>query len=181
MTTPAPVASNPVLRMTLIVGGIVNAVIAVIAGIVGFLLAAQDGMWSAIVGVLFGFVFLAITALTILIANRWNGTELYATLFFAIVLGGWLVKFVIFLVGFFLIKDQPWLDSQIFYVALVVTELASLVVDVVVMQKMRIPIEIALPETLADAGEENDLENGAVQRSDREEIGRENQGSEDSK
>ena len=46
---------------------------------------------------------------------------------------------------------------------------------------MRIPIEIALPESLADAGEENDLENGAVQRSDREEIGRENQGSEDSK
>lgn len=166
MTTPAPVASNPVLRMTLIVGGIVNAVIAVIAGVVGYLIASQDGMWSAVVGVLFGFVFLAITAASILIANRWNGTDLYATLFFAIVLGGWLVKFVIFLVGFFLIKDQPWLNSQVFYVALVVTVLASLIVDVVVMQKMRIPIEIALPETLEEAGEENDTQHD----SKREEI-----------
>ena len=76
------------------------------------------------------------------------------------------MKFVIFLVGFFLIKDQPWLHSQIFYVALVVTVLASLIVDVIVMQKMRIPIEIALPETVADDNEENDV----VQRSNREEI-----------
>lgn len=166
MNTPAPVASNPVMRMTLIVGGVVNAVIAVIAGIVGYFLASQEGMFSAVVGVLFGFAFLAITAASILIANRWNGTDLYATLFFAIVLGGWLVKFVIFLVGFFLIKDQPWLHSQIFYVALVVTVLASLIVDVVVMQKMRIPIEIDLPETLADAGEGNDTS----QRSNGEEI-----------
>ena len=166
MNTPAPVASNPVLRMTLIVGGIVNAVIAVIGGIIGYLLASQDGMWSVVAGVLFGFIFLAITGASILIANRWNGTDHSATLFFAIVLGGWLVKFVIFLVGFFLIKDQPWLHSQIFYVALVVTVLASLIVDVIVMQKMRIPIEIALPETVADDNEENDV----VQRSNREEI-----------
>ena len=61
MNTPAPVASNPVLRMTLIVGGIVNAVIAVIGGIIGYLLASQDGMWSVVAGVLFGFIFLAIT------------------------------------------------------------------------------------------------------------------------
>ena len=166
MTNRAPVASNPVLRMTLIVGGIVNAVIAVIGGVIGFLIASQDGMWSAVAGVLFGFIFLAITGASILIANRWNGTDLYATLFFAIVLGGWLVKFVIFLVGFFLIKDQPWLDSQIFYVALVVTVLASLIVDVIVMQKMRIPIEIDLPEKVADAGEES----ATAPRSDREEI-----------
>ncbi len=177
MTTPAPVASNPVLRMTLIVSAIVNAVLAVIAGIIGFLIASQDGAMSAVAGVLFGFVFLAITAASILIANRWNGSEIYAALFFGIVLGGWLVKFAVFLVGFFLIKDLPWMHNVIFYVALVVTVLASLIVDVIVMQKMRIPIEIALPETLADTGEANT----DAQRSAGEEITGEDSTSNDAK
>lgn len=148
--TPAPVASNPVLRMTLVVGGIVNAILAVAAGIIGFMIAETNGLISGVVGVLFGFVFLAITAVSILVVNRWNGDPIYPTLFYAVVLGGWLVKFVIFLVGFFLIRDQPWMHVQIFYFSLVATVLASLIVDVVVMRKMRIPIEVALPENVEE-------------------------------
>ena len=43
-------------------------------------------------------MFLSITALSILIANRFIGSDLFVGLFFGIVLGGWIVKFVLFLV-----------------------------------------------------------------------------------
>lgn len=140
--TPAPIAppaSNPVLAKVLTVGAIVTGVLAIGAAIFGFVAAGQNGLVSALVGVLFGALFLGITAGSILFANRWNGDPLYPTLFFAIVLGGWLVKFVLFLVAFFLIRDQPWLVTMPFFIALVVSVMAMLIVDVFVMAKMRIP------------------------------------------
>ncbi|WP_230206380.1 hypothetical protein [Microbacterium gorillae] len=145
--TPAPVASNPVLRRVLTVGALVTAALAVVGAVVGFLVAGPSGLVSALIGVVLAFLFLGITGASILIANRWNGDPLYPTLFFAIVLGGWLVKFVIFIVALMLLRGQPWMAPMVFFVALVVGVLATLVVDVIVMTKMRIPYvsDIDLP------------------------------------
>lgn len=144
----APVASNPVLARVLTVAAIVTAALAVLGAVLGFLVAGGEGLVSALIGVLLAALFLGITSASILIANRWNGDPLYPTLFFSIVLGGWLVKFVIFLVALFLLRAQPWLSPTVFFVALVVSVVATLVVDVVVMMKMRIPYvsDASLPE-----------------------------------
>lgn len=150
--TPAPVASNPVLSRVLIVGGIVTAALAVIIGIVGLVVAGTPGLFSGLIGVVLGALFLAITGASILIANRWNGDPIYPTLFFAIVLGGWVIKFIVFIIALVMVKNSDWVERPIFFIGLVVSVIATLVVDVIVMKSMRIPYvsDIDLPESVED-------------------------------
>ncbi|QIG38201.1 hypothetical protein G5T42_00835 [Microbacterium sp. 4R-513] len=155
--TPTPVSSTPILRTTLQWSAIVTAVLAVLAGVIGFLVAGTTGLWSALAGVLIAAVFLGITGASILIANRWYGDDLYVPIFFGIVLGGWILKFVIFIVALLILRGQPWIDPTVFFVSVVVSVLASLAVDVVVMLRMRIPhvSDVELPDD-PEAGERSD-------------------------
>jgi hypothetical protein len=152
--TPNPVSSTPILRTTLKWSAIVTAVLAVLAGLLGFLVAGSTGLWSALAGVLIAAVFLAITGASILIANRWYGDDLYVPVFFGIVLGGWILKFVVFIVALLVLRGQPWIDPTVFFVSVVVSVLASLAVDVVVLMRMRVPhvSDIELP-TDPEAGD----------------------------
>ena len=134
-----PVSSTPILRTTLVWSGIVTAVLAVAGAIVGFLMGGTTGLVSALLGVLTAAVFLAITGASILIANRWYGDPLYVPVFFGIVLGGWILKLIVFIVALLVLRGQPWIEPRIFFVAVVVSVLASLVVDVVVLMRMRMP------------------------------------------
>ncbi|WP_442575172.1 hypothetical protein ACSBPH_15285 [Microbacterium sp. F51-2R] len=155
--SPSPVSSTLILRTTLRWSAIVTAVLAVLAGIVGFLAAGTTGLWSALAGVLIAAVFLAITGLSILIANRWFGDDLYVPIFFGIVLGGWILKFIIFIVALLMLRGQPWIEPTVFFVSVVVSVLASLAVDVVVMLRTRVPhvSDIALPDD-PEEGERSD-------------------------
>lgn len=135
----SPVSSTPVLRTTLVWGGIVTAALAVIGAVVGYLVAGTDGLWSALAGVLLAALFLAITGISILIANRWYGDDLYVPIFFGVVLGGWLLKFVIFIVLLVVLRGQPWVIPGVFFGAVVVSVLAALLVDAVTLIRMRVP------------------------------------------
>ena len=149
------VSSTPVLRTTLRWSAVATAVLAAVGAGIGFAVGGTAGLWSALVAVLLAAVFLAITAVSILVANRWYGDALYVPLFFGIVMGAWIVKFVVFIVVLLLLRGQPWLNPGVFLVALVVSVVASLVVDVVVLTRMRIPhvSDVTLPtaESLAEA------------------------------
>ncbi|MDF2992508.1 MAG: hypothetical protein K0S37_3022 [Microbacterium sp.] len=140
-------SSTPVLRTALVWGGIVTAVLLVVGAVVGFAVGGAGGLGSALAGVAVSAVFLAVTATSILVANRWFGDPLYVPIFFGIVLGGWLLKLVLFIVAIVVLREQGWVDPKIFYVALVVSVVASLVVDVVVLLRMRIPSasDVTLP------------------------------------
>ncbi len=69
-------------------------------------------------------------------------------------LGGWLVKFVVFLVLLLSLRGQPWIQPTVFFLAVVVAVLSALAVDVVTLIRMRIPhvSDISLP-TDPDQGE----------------------------
>lgn len=155
MTSNAP-SSTPLLRATLIWSGVATAVLAVAGALVGFAVAGESGLWSALVAVVLAAVFLAMTTGTILIANRAYGGPLFVPIFFASVMGGWIIKFVVFLIVLFVLKDQPWLDPMVFLISLVASVIASLVIDALVMTRMRLPhaSDVSLP-TAADveAGE----------------------------
>lgn len=138
MSRPS-VSSTPILRTTLVWSAAVTAALAVTGAIIGYAVAGMPGLWSALVGVLVAALFLAITGASILIANRWYGDDLYVPLFFGIVLGGWLLKFVVFLVVLVVLRGQEWVEPTVFFVALVASVLASLAIDVVVMLRMRVP------------------------------------------
>ena len=133
------VSSTPILKRTLIWSVGAAIVLAVVAALIGLSVDGAHGLWSGLVGVLLAVLFLAITGASILIANRWFGQELYVQLFFAIVLGGWLLKAGVFLVALIVLSGQPWISPIVFFVSLLAGVLLSLVIDVVVVLRMRLP------------------------------------------
>ncbi len=161
MTSRRPMSSTPVLRTTLIWSAVATLALAVLGAIIGFAIDGVSGLVSALMAILLAAIFLAITGISILIANRWYGDDLYTPIFFGLVLGGWIVKFVVFIVVLLLLRGQPWLNPTIFFVSLVASVITSLVIDVVVLTKMRIPhvSDVSLPtaeEIAAAEGEGGD-------------------------
>ncbi|MGN7800587.1 hypothetical protein [Leifsonia sp. 22587] len=144
---PAQPSSNPVLRDVLRYGLILAGVIAVVGMLLGGLFAGWIGVTSALIGTAMAAVFLSITALSILIANRFIGSDLFVGLFFGIVLGGWIVKFILFLVLAVVLKDQPWINPVVLFLSLIAGVIGSLVVDMVVVFRSRMPYasDVTLP------------------------------------
>lgn len=153
MTTHTPPtnqpSSIPVLRRILIYGGLLALGIAVVGAIVGGVVAGGSGVLSALVGTVMAVVFMGITAGSILLANRFAGSEAAIGAFFGIVLGGWLVKFVVFLVLVILLKDQPWVHPVVLFLSIIAGVVGSLVVDAVVVMKSRMPYvsDVNLPRS----------------------------------
>lgn len=127
-----------VLRKALSLGAIVAAAIAVVAAVVGFLVAGGPGLLSGVIGSAFALLFLGVTAASLMIAGRFQGLGTNA--FFAALLAGWLVKFVVFLVAMLSLRGQPWVVPGVLFAAIVTTVLASLVVDAVVVSRARIAV-----------------------------------------
>jgi hypothetical protein len=137
--SPSPVSSTPILKRTLIWSAVSALILAVAAGGIGFAVAQGEGLISGLLGTLLAVLFLAITSASILIANRWYGEPLYVQFFFAIVLGGWLLKLVVFFILLVVLKDQPWLEPMVFFLSIVAGVIMSLVIDAIVLTRMRLP------------------------------------------
>jgi len=139
--------SNRVFRSILVYGGYLAGGIAVVGMIAGGLAAGGIGVLSALIGTGMALVFMGITAGSILIANRFAGTAAAVGAFFGIVLGGWLLKFVVFLVLVVLLKGQPWVQPVVLFLSIIAGVIGSLIVDVVVIRKSRVPYVSDLPRT----------------------------------
>ncbi|WP_173922001.1 hypothetical protein [Agromyces sp. Marseille-P2726] len=144
--------SNPVLRRALAWGGILAAVVLVVSGILGFVFAGAEGLVSALLGTLMAVVFMGITAASILLANRFASSDVFVGVFFGIVLGGWIIKFVVFLVLVVVLRDASWLNPTVLFLSLVAGVIASLVVDVLVVARSRMPYasDVELPKAPTD-------------------------------
>jgi hypothetical protein len=155
-------SSTPILAAALRWGGIVTALLALAAAGIGFAVSGSEGLISGLVGVLVAAIFLAITAISILVANRWFGDELYVPIFFGIVLGGWILKLIVFIVVLLVVRGAPWLVPGVFFVSLVAAIMAALAVDVVVLLRMRLPYasDVRLP------GDDDSPPEGATTASD---------------
>ncbi|QHC67080.1 hypothetical protein GSU68_11240 [Rathayibacter sp. VKM Ac-2759] len=126
-------ASVPVLRRTLVIGGVFVLALAVVGAAVGALAAGAEGAIGALLGAIVGGVMVALTAASILVANRLDIGG-----FFAVVLGTWLAKFVLFIIAALVLRDQPWLNSTAMFVTIIVAVLGSLVIDVLVVSRSRL-------------------------------------------
>ncbi len=132
---PKPQSSAvPILKRSLLFGLLYAAAIAVLGGGVAWLTVGPVGAQSVVIGAVMAAVFLGITAVSILIALKYD-----IVAFFAIVLGAWLLKFVLFLVLAIALRDQPWINTASLFLALIAGVIGSLVVDVVVVMKTRMP------------------------------------------
>lgn len=138
----------PVLKNTLLYGGVLAVTIAVLGSVIGYLIDGSVGLVSALVGAAMAFVFLGVTAGSILLANRIANSDFLNPLFFITVLGGWLLKFAVFLVLLFLLKDQPWINNVILLLTVIVGVVGSLTVDVIVIARSRQPyVDVELPSS----------------------------------
>lgn len=152
-SSPSRSYSSVVLRTTLVWSAIITGILAVLGSIIGYLVAGMTGLVSALVGVVLAGLFLGMTALIILIAGRIPPGPMQIPTFFGIVLGGWVVKLVVFIVALLVLRGQPWVEPLVFFFSVLVSVIASLVVDLVVMARARVPYvgDIDLPTSAGPA------------------------------
>lgn len=130
-------SSQPILLRALKWGIIATLVLLVVFGGIGSLVAGAPGLVGGAMGAAFSGLFLALTVGSIAFANRFIESELYIPMFFGIVLGTWVLKFVAFIVALILLRDQTWLNPQMFFFGLIAGVLVSLAIDALVVAKGR--------------------------------------------
>ena len=138
---------SQVAKRALLVGIAVTSIIAIVASTAGALVSELPGMLGALVGAGLGFALLGLTPLSIIWGFRLGKGDVLSPGFFGAVLGTWLVKFVVFLAGVFWLGDQEWLDRTVLFLTIVASVLGSLLTDLVVVAKSRMPYvsDVSLP------------------------------------
>ncbi len=136
---------RPLLLRSLRYGAVLTVLVAVGGGLVGFLVAGAPGLAGGLLGGALSGVFLALTALSILLAGRLSNGDLTSPAFLGVVLGVWTLKLILFFVLSLWLRTQEWIDPGVFGLTAIVGVLGSLVADVVAFQRSRIPLDVALP------------------------------------
>lgn len=139
-------SGSVIFRRTLAWFGLVTLLLGAIGALAGYLYAGGPGLLSALVGVGLAAVFLGLTAVTMLVGQRFQQPDSIAV-FFGIIIGGWLLKIIIFVIILFVLLGQDWLHGGVFFFAVLASVISSLTIDMVVMAKSRVPYvgDIALP------------------------------------
>ncbi|GAA1426283.1 hypothetical protein [Agrococcus citreus] len=132
-------STTAIMQRILLWGGILAAAVAVVGGVIGWFLAQGAGVASALVGTALAIVFCMLTGASILLAFKASKGVMISGAFFGIVLGGWLLKFVLFIVLVFVLADQDWLHRGVVFGSLVAAVIGSLVIDCVVIATSRQP------------------------------------------
>lgn len=147
-------ASTRILRAATVWGAVATLAIAVIGAGIGYLVGGPHAAYSALAGAAIAAILMLLTSASILFANRWFGQDLFVPLFFGIVMGAWILKLIVFIAAMLLLRGQPWIDPVVFFVAVVLSVLASLAIDAVTMMRIRLPYaDVKLP---GDDDDENE-------------------------
>jgi uncharacterized membrane protein (UPF0136 family) len=124
-------------------------ILAVAGGIVGYFVSGVPGLVSGLLGAVMWLVFLALTAISIQVAIRATKHDPGSPVFFAIVLGSWFLKLVLFVLVAIWMRSQSWLDPAVFFVTVIIAVVGSLVFDVIAFQRARVPyVDAELPTSV---------------------------------
>lgn len=115
-------------------GFVASVVLAIVAGVIGFIVVGTSGLYAALVGAAVSFVFFSITALIMLFT-----VDMAPTVMAAGILGGFLIKVAGFLGVIALLGDKGFYDRVTLFLTLVVGAIISMAIDVVAVRKARIP------------------------------------------
>jgi hypothetical protein len=138
-------AHNPILTTALRWGAIFAAALAIVAGGVGVLVAGMPGLWGGLLGAALAFLFLALTAGSMLLGRAMTVGDPNSPLFYGVVLAAWMLKLIVFFVFMYWLRDQPWLDAWVFFLTVIIAVLGSLVVDALAFVRTRTPLDVSLP------------------------------------
>lgn len=133
-------SSQPILMRAMRWGIIASVALIFVFGVIGWFVSGTTGLVGGVLGAAFAGIFLAMTIGSITFANRFIQSDMYVVAFFGIVMGTWVLKFVAFLVAAVLLRDEPWLNPTVLFLGVVAGVIVSLVIDVVIVAKSRLPI-----------------------------------------
>jgi hypothetical protein len=126
--------AQSVFTKVLKLGSLLIASIAVLGGVIGFYAAGLPGLFGALAGATIALIFVSLTAISVLV-----GSKLSLGGFYGVVLGGWILKLVLFVLAISILKSIAGLNGVAVFATLVASVLGSLVVDAVVVTKSKIP------------------------------------------
>ena len=132
MTTTTTPTSVPILRRVLRWSLILTAAIALVGGIVGWFVVGWPGLWSALVAAGITLLFTGVTALSIMLAAKFD-----PIFFVAVILGAWVLKFLVFLGVLALVKQLGFTDQWMLWSCMVAAMVGQLLVDVLVVARSR--------------------------------------------
>jgi hypothetical protein len=127
---------STVMARVLKLGSLLVLAIALLGSLIGFLVIGTSGVYAALIGSGAAFLFTALTALSVLIGSKLNLAG-----FLGAVLGGWLVKMVLFLIGFSMLNKAEWLTREarpIVFFTVVAAVIGGLVIDTMIVSKARL-------------------------------------------
>lgn len=109
--------------------------IAVIGGGLGYLVGSTEGAVSALIGATVAVVFSLLTALSVFI-----GGKLSIAGFYGVVLGGWLLKIILFAVALASLQSLDFINGPVLFFSIVATVLGTLAIDSLAALRARIPV-----------------------------------------
>jgi len=135
MSAAFTTGTGQLFKRVLAWGGLLVAGIALLAGAAGWFIVGINGLLSALVGAAIAFGFVSLTAVSI-----WLGGRLGIGAFSGIVLGGWILKVVVFLAVVALLRRADWVDGPLLFLTLVASVIGTLAIDSYVFLKARLPL-----------------------------------------
>lgn len=132
-----------VIGRVLRLGGALVLAIGLLGSLIGYLVAGTSGVLAALIGSGAAFLFTALTALSVLIGSKLNLAG-----FLGAVLGGWLIKMVLFLIGFSFLNRADILSHEsrpIVFFTVVSAVIGGLVIDTLIVSKARLTIGTEKP------------------------------------
>jgi len=152
MTTTQPSTVTRMLTKALRLGGLITLAIAVVGGAIGYAVAGGPGLAGAALGAALTGIFMGFTAGSLLIGTRVARGDMMNPAFFGIVMGGWLLKLILFVVVILALRGAPWVEPRVFFVAVLAAVIGSLAVDVYVFVTSRVPYvsDVELPTAPVD-------------------------------
>jgi hypothetical protein len=130
-STNADQLFKKVLAQTALLTGL----IATLGSLGGYFVEGTNGVVSALIGAALAFAFGALTVVSMLVGRR-----LPLSGFFAVVMGGWLVKLIGFALLARVLQGADFINGPVLFLTLVAAILGSLVIDSIAVLSARIPV-----------------------------------------
>lgn len=130
---------SALLRRVLFYGSALAGALALVGVVIALLVGGAPEVVGVIVGAGMALVFTSLTALSILLAVRVTRMDMLNPLFFGIVLGVMVVKFILFVVLANLLSSVDAIDPLALYLTVILAVLGTLVTDSIAFMRSRVP------------------------------------------
>ena len=130
-----PTNAEALFARALRLSGLLAAAIAIVGGVIGIAVYGNPGLVSALLGAAIAMLFGTLTILSIKF-----GSKLGLNGFYAIVLGGWLIKILLFALLLGVLQGAVFISGPMFLFAVVASVLGGLAIDSYLVLSAKLPV-----------------------------------------